>query len=301
MKNISDEKLFKMCREFGSNALKWRQKFAGLLPEVHRRRLYEKKGFASIFEFAKKLCGMSEEQVRLVLNLEKRFENKPALQKLLLDGEASMNKLARVVSIATPENQEELADKVQLLPNRALETFVRDQQNSKAEVTYQDGFFKPESDPKSLHVQICPQQNSDIVKLRLDPEILKELLELQSKEIDVNSLIRKMLDDRRAEIETEKEKIAEEIISAKSAPRRDEKTSRYIPVKIKKILKKEFGTKCSIQTCKKPSQEIHHTQRFALASTHDPRYMAPLCREHHVIAQTIDVKYHRVRLAAMRI
>lgn len=78
----------------------WRQKFLGLLPEVYKRRLYEKKGFGSIFEFAKKLAGVSEEQVRLVLNLEKRFEDKPILKALLVEGTVSVNKLARIVSIA---------------------------------------------------------------------------------------------------------------------------------------------------------------------------------------------------------
>ncbi len=52
---LTDEQLYKKAKFYGRNALLWRQKFIGLLPEVQRRRLYEKKNFGSIFEFAFKL------------------------------------------------------------------------------------------------------------------------------------------------------------------------------------------------------------------------------------------------------
>ena len=38
------EKLYQLCKTFGARTLLWRQKFIGLLPEVNRRKLYEKKG-----------------------------------------------------------------------------------------------------------------------------------------------------------------------------------------------------------------------------------------------------------------
>ncbi|MEK7548212.1 MAG: hypothetical protein AAB540_04925, partial [Patescibacteria group bacterium] len=160
---LTDEKLYELCKEYGVRARLWRQKFIGLLPEVNRRRLYEKKGFSSIFEFAFKLCGLSAEQVRLALNLEKRFEDKPVLKSMLENGETSINKLARVVSIATPENEEELAEKIKILPVRALETLVRDEKYLKnldmsrkfgsTGFKNENGLQKPLFGDKSLHVQ----------------------------------------------------------------------------------------------------------------------------------------------------
>ncbi|OGJ43339.1 hypothetical protein A3I58_03760 [Candidatus Peregrinibacteria bacterium RIFCSPLOWO2_02_FULL_39_10] len=272
--NITDEKLYELCKKFGASALLWRQKFIGLLPEVNRRRLYEKKGFSSIFEFAFKLCGLSAEQVRLTLNLEKRFEDKPVLKKMLEDGEASINKLARVVSIATPENEEELAEKIKVLPTRALETFVRDEKY----LQNPNGSQKPLFGNKSLHVQTLNFEISDDVK--------EELNKLSSKGIDVNKLLRNMLKRRKEKIAETKEKISENIKPT---------SSYYISVKIRKILKEEHGKKCSIATCSKPATTIHHTQRFRLSQTHDPRFLAPLCAEHHAIAHSIDLKYHRAR------
>lgn len=63
---LTDQELYRKAKLYGKNALLWRRKFMGLLPEVERRRLYEKKGFGSVFEFSFKLAGLSEEQVRRV-------------------------------------------------------------------------------------------------------------------------------------------------------------------------------------------------------------------------------------------
>lgn len=263
----------------------WRQKFIGLLPEVNRRCLYEKKGFSSIFEFAAKLCGLSAEQVRLTLNLEKRFEDKPLLKKLLENGEASINKLTRIASIATAENERDLAQKIKVLPKSALETWIRDAKealnhghNIQSSLNT-NGLFKPIFDDKSL-----PGQTSS--PFQIADDVQQEFNELHAKGIDVNTFLRQMLKKRRAEIEQTKQDIAENIEST---------ASRYIPVQIKQILKEEHGEKCSIETCKKPAKEIHHTQRFSLSQNHDPRFLAPLCADHHIIAHSIDLKYRRVR------
>jgi len=271
MPKLTDNELYKRCQQYGKNTLHWRRKFISLLPEVNRRKLYEKKGFASIFEFAKKLCGLSEEQVRRVLNLEERFKDKPALYQALTSGEVSTNKLARIASVATPENEEFWADKVQQLPNRALETFIRD-------IKYENGLVKPKIETKSVHVH----------RLELEPDVEEELLELQGKGIDVNELLREFLEGRKLEIAREKEEL--EKIPAKS---------RYIPLKIRRHLQKEYGTKCSIKYCTKPAATIHHTQRFALSQTHNPKYLAPLCREHHAIAHTIDAKVQNKKRSSL--
>src|SRR4030043_1399160 len=117
LKNLSDKDLYTICKKCGAAALEARRKFAGLLPEVYAREMAErekgrswlkKRGFLSIYEFAAKLAGMSRDQVDLVIRLEKRFEDKPVLRDALVGGNVSANKLARVVSIATSENQHDI-------------------------------------------------------------------------------------------------------------------------------------------------------------------------------------------------
>lgn len=260
---ISDEKLLALCDRFGKRALVWRRKFTGLLPEVNRRRLYERRGCQSIYEFAQKFAGLSKDQVQNVLRLRERFEDKPVLKTLLEEGNVSVNKLARIVSIATPENEEELAEKVKLLPRQALETLVRDERKMK------NGLLEPLFEEKSLHVQT----------FKLSPEVVEKLNRFQEQGQDVNGILLELLEQREEKIEREKERLA-------NKPTR----SRTIPTKVRKILQEEHGRKCSIPTCSKPAAEIHHTQRFALSHSHDPHYLAPLCKQHHQIAHTIDQK-----------
>jgi len=267
---MTDDELYNKAKFYGRNALYWRQKFIGLLPEVERRRLYERKGFGSIFEFAYKLAGLSEQQVRTALNLESRFSELPALKALLVEGKVSINKLVRVQSIATVENERELAEVVQVLSQGALETFVRDEQTLN-----ENGLEKPQIEVKSLRAQDHARA------LELSEEVTEKLLELQKKGLDVNELLLEFLKKREEEITQEKEAICKNLQTAKSS---------YVPARIKKVVQKEHGTKCSIVTCNRPAEELHHTQTFALSKRHDPRYLAPFCKEHHVIAHSINVK-----------
>ncbi len=260
--NMTDQELYEKARLYGQNALLWRQKFTGLLPEVNRRRLHERHGFGSIFEFAYKLAGLSEQQVRTALNLGERFANKPTLKALLENGEVSINKLVRVQSIATTKNEVELAQAVRVLPKSALETLVRDE--------------------RALPGQRIPLQLSGSVQARLT--------ELQSKGIDLDALLTEFLDQREEKIAQEKEAIAENLPAAKS---------HYVPARTKRVVRAENGTKCSIPTCYRPAEELHHTQRFSLARTHDPHYLAPLCKAHHQIAHAIEQKVQTHRQAAI--
>lgn len=278
---MTDEKLYELCKKFGAEALEAKRKFAGLLPEVFRRRLFEKKGYSSIFEFAAKLSGMTKDQVSLVLNLEKKFEDKPVLKEALVSGAVSASKLARVVSIATVENQNELFDAVKVLSTRAVETFVRDARRE--HLQQKDGVFQnrnglcePLFGSKSLRAQTLG------TTLKLDEDVEKKLLEIQEKGIDVNEFLRQALKAREEGIEEKKEKIAEEVAG---------EVERYIPAKVRKVIVEEHGTKCSYPGCARLAQVLHHTQRFALTHVHDPRYIAPLCAAHHEIAHKIDVKF----------
>jgi predicted HTH domain antitoxin len=284
MKNIekvSDIVLYKMCKRWGADALEARRKFAGLLPEIFKRRLYERRGYESIYHFAAKLAGMSHDQVNTVLRLEKRFKNKPALREALTEGKISVNKLARVASIASVENQELLADKIETLSQKAVDVFVQDYKN-------ENGLSKPVFAQKSLRAQT----------LLLDEDIETKLLELQQKGIDINTFLRKALEKREHEIEIEKEKLA----AVQKKEQREKAiigvpASRYVPAKILKIVHEEFGTTCSAPGCSKPSVHLHHQNGFAKTQNHDPRFLKPLCKAHHELAHVGDRRVQQYRLA----
>ncbi len=269
LEHWSDDALLSAAQKYGEEARAWRNKFLGLLPEINRRKLYEQKGFPSIFYFAKVLGGVSEEQVEKVLRLERRFQEMPALHQLLITGEVSISKMDRIASVAEPSNEEFLASQAQILSKNSLDTLVKDIKH--AEVKSSPG-----------RTSALPSITETMqVAVPLQEEVAQELLELREKGIDIDAFIKDALEERKESIEREKEAIATAC---------QETSSRYIPQAVRNMLTKEYGTKCSIDTCTKPSAEIHHTQRFSLARKHNPNYMAPLCKEHHQIAHSIDLK-----------
>lgn len=289
---IYDEELYSRCKHFGEISLKYRWKFLGLLPEVNRRKLYKKKGFESIFHFAAKLAGVSEKQARRVLNLEKSFEDKPALKTLLVDGRVSANKLARVASVATAETATFWARQVKILPKNALETLVRDEKlatQTNRQAAVEDEKSVPGHTRLSENLSFSHMSTITATDLGLSTKTAKKLLELKHRGINIDDLFSTFLEKRELEIAREKE-----ALSASS----ETTNSRYIPSKTRKLLKKEYGEKCSIKTCAKPAEQIHHMQRFSLAKIHDPKFLAPLCREHHVIAHAVDLQFHEFRARA---
>jgi len=304
-KNLSDKDLYLICKKWGAAALVARRKFEGLLPEVYTREMAErengrswlkKRGFFSIYEFAAKLAGMSRDQVDLVLRLEKRLIDKPILREALVNGNISANKLARVVSIATTENQQEILRKVETLSKRALEVFVNDFKN-------QNGLMETKIGNASLpgqtfeldlkqnnnvkNIQKNQNERSPKFDLELDQDVKNELIEMKRKGIDVNQLLRELLRDRKEKMEKKKAEVVEKQICE-----RDDRAiigmpaNRYVPMEVRRIVINEFGNKCSVHGCEKPAENLHHEKIFAIDQCHDPRFLKPLCRGHHELAHT---------------
>jgi hypothetical protein len=261
--------------------------------------------------FAAKLAGISREQVQRVLQLERRLEDLPALHSALTEGKISVNKLARVAVVATKENESELANRIKSLPQKAVEIMMKELQIKSinenqvgifdSENQNQIGFLEPKNGVNSVRAHNFTAYNPQL-KANLDfkiisilsSEIKVKLNELHEKGIDINHLLRESLERRIVEIAQQKEKIVTEQLATVQRGGQPAK-SRYISTKVRQIIRQEFGTKCSIPHCSKPSRILHHTARFALTHSHDPRYIAPLCEGHHALAHAIDVKVQAAR------
>lgn len=261
---LSDSVLLRRAEHFGKQARLWRQKFLGLLPEINKRELFRQKNFDSIFVFAFMLGGVSESQVQSVLRLEKKLEATPVLHALLVEGEVSHHKLDRIASIAKPNNENFLANQVQLLSQRSLDTLVKDEKHDA--------------------LGLCTQTSMSQHNLTLAEDVEHELIQMQQKGIDIDAELRAFLQHRKEEITAAKEVMTE-------SPER--RISRYIPKKTHEALHKEYGTKCAKEGCSRPSVNIHHTARYSLTNSHNLLYLAPLCKAHHEIAHAIDIKVQK--------
>ncbi len=267
----SDEKVLLTAMKYGEEARKWRNRFLGLLPEIQRRKLYEKHGCTSIIEFAKKVGGVSENQVYTALRIDHELVETPTLRELFVSGEVSMHKMERVVAVASLDNEDFLVDQVQLLSKSALDALVKD-------IKYDQ---KKSSDVRKQPLPTVPETTQ--VAVQLDPEVAKELLSLRDSGIDINVELRGFLEQRKGKLEEAKEAMAT------TEESRQTKT-RYIPVRTRKILVQEYGTMCSITNCTKQAEQIHHVRRYSIDPSHDPKYLAPLCKQHHEMAHAVDVR-----------
>lgn len=215
--------------------------------------------------------GVSREQVFLTLNLDQRLTPTPVLKQALLSGEVSINKLTRIVSIATPETQDFWINQSKLLSNRALETLIKD--------------------TKGLHVQTSNHNKTKEIQkveqsdeLQLSSKVKERLLALQNRGLDLSQMLEELLDKREQKIQEQKRSIARQLQEKKPSH------SRYIPKKVINILQKEFGSKCAHSNCTNVSVNTHHQRRFTLDASHDPAYLVPFCKFHHEIAHAIDVR-----------
>ncbi len=298
---MTDPELYALCKKWGAEALEARHKFIGLLPEVNSRSLYERRGYSSIYHFAATLGGVSEQLVNEVLRLEKRFEEMPKLHTALVNGEIGLSKLARIASVVEVKNEGEICEKIRSLSRRAVDVLVKEMKVEIESPTEHNGLFEGKNEAKTL-----AGQNHDFEILSaLSPEVKAKLKELIDKEIDINEIFLNAMAEREKELARQKAEIVKAQnekhlvknvveISKSEVPNSPDAApvvsgkllakSRHIPVKIRNILKMEFGSKCSYPGCHLRAEQIHHEKLFAYFGEHDPRVMKPLCRGHHELA-----------------
>ncbi len=202
---MTDPELYALCKKWGAEALEARRKFIGLLPKVNSRRLYERRGYSSIYHFAAVLGGVSEQLVNDVLRLEKRFEEMPRLHAALVKGEIGLSKLSRIASVVEVRNEGEISEKIRTLSRRAVDVLVKEMKVASEGSTECDGLFERENEAKTL-----AGQNHDFEVLNaLSPEVKMKLNELIEKEIDINAIILGALALRESEIMQQKMEIVE--------------------------------------------------------------------------------------------
>ncbi len=260
---MDDKKLWNLGLSYGKNARTWTKKFVALLPDIAKRGLHKKHGFQSIYEYAAKVGGIGRRTVECVFQIQKHIEDKPALKEML--PKVGVNKIRVIATMATKENQKELAKKVQTMSKPALELYAREQKAPKMEIP-------PGRDFKTLSFQI-------------EPEVELELRKLKEKGETFNDVMKKLL----AMVPKEKEVKPRKVRESKSRPAPAQKR--------REALAKTSG-KCAIDGCNQPATEIHHPKSWAKHKSHDD--LQPLCKDHHELEHqsdsTIDQKFRQHKM-----
>jgi hypothetical protein len=271
---MNDKELYEYCRLTGRKAREWKNRFVAALPEVARRELHRKKGFATVVEFAAKVGGVGKKTVETVFQVEKRLADKPELKKLI--PKVGINKVRIVATLATRENQVELAEKVKTLSKPALELFAREQR-------------APE---------IPPGRKREMLSFAVDEEVALKLRKFKNKlgTVEWNDVMKELL--KAVEEKPKKVRLVKPV----------KKVMRYVPASKQRSL----SDHCVYPGCNKPAEQIHHPQRFSLSKNHEN--LKPLCKAHHELVHNghepqtwnphplsplIDKKFNRYRQEAL--
>ncbi|MDZ4245392.1 MAG: hypothetical protein U1D98_05780, partial [Candidatus Gracilibacteria bacterium] len=120
---------------------------------------------------------------------------------------------------------------------------------------------------------------------QLSENVVQKLNELNAKGFDVNEILEKMLDERCEQVNERENMIADEVVADELAKKVDGKEV------VKRVISERAGTKCEVRGCMRDAKNTHHTIRFGIQSSHDPRYLVRLCKEHHELTHVLDEKY----------
>lgn len=289
-----DKILHEQFSNYGKNAKEWMQKCVLLLPNIEKNRIWKKKGFSSIYEYAAKVAGMSKNKVDDSLRIIHKIEDKPNLMQVAKV--KGLNSVRPVATIATKESEEFWAKKAMEMSMNTLVTYVRDYRSESGSATGLPPNYLNETGrngQKSLdggdnqqQIMLKKIERKKIqVSMKLDPEIVESLKKIKG-DGDWNDAMIKLLKLSKKELQKEQNELTlrearfqEELKAEK--PEAVKSKHRSVPKKIKKYVIKRARSKCEHPNCHKPGKHIHHLEFFSFKKEHDPDKLFYLCEEHH--------------------
>lgn len=282
------------------------------MPEIEKRRIWRKRGFSCIYEYAAKIAGMSREKVDNSLRILKKLEGKPILRKVA--EEKGLNVIRSVLTISNNGGEEFWARKASEMSRHTMETYVREYKKQYGQVQSDQNVLSGQV--KDKQIQICnfrtgpgaisEKSTSDTgaaglidkqtpakikITIDLDPETAEKLAKLKGFG-EWDALMKEL-------IALKEEKLQKELEAEK--PKKVETDSRHVPIKIQRYVMKKTNGLCAFPGCKRRAEILHHTQRFALEKVHDPDRVAALCGAHHAIAHQGLIENEESSVASWRI
>jgi hypothetical protein len=95
-----------------------------ILQEVEESRLFLDLGITSLFQYAVKSLGLSEDVAFNFITVSRKAKQMPILQEAILSGVVSVSKARKVASVLTLENQSDWIEKIKTCSSKTLEREV---------------------------------------------------------------------------------------------------------------------------------------------------------------------------------
>ncbi|MFA6992322.1 MAG: hypothetical protein WC269_03525 [Candidatus Gracilibacteria bacterium] len=271
--------------QLGRERNKITYKLLALLPKIYKQKIYASEGYSTIYEYAGKLAGLPHSVVEKALKLENKLQNKPHLQKAIET--QGIHKVAIVAHLATPENEQMFADKVENMSKSALIELRKELR---------------------METKKWPKEEKQKMKIELDDEMEFLFFKLKNKfgkKLSNKEALRKMLkvleqntlqnfgSSKLTSGAKEQKNTKSIILSKKSRDKFDKKRqndariqtnriTRYIRIVTKQAALEITNGKCAYESCNRPYEIFHHQIPFSQNHTHDS--IVPLCKIHHEFA-----------------
>jgi hypothetical protein len=288
---MTDKQLYNLCQQYGREARKWKNKFIALLPEVYKRRLYRKKGFCSIHEFAAKIAGVSKNVVDQTLRVFEKTKDLPELQSKI--EKHGIHKVRVVSNIANKETDKFWADNVEELSKGALELKVQKIRNSDPGI----GTPKCENPDQQAQIDLF-EQSRDTPNMSTRQRFG---MDLDLETIIQFRLVKQKFEKERGEALCWDDVIkmaAEILLKEKLVREYKQKPSKSRPIPAKK--RREMPKVCEIEGCNKPAEEVHHEEPWSIFKSH--KNIKAVCKGHHELEHQsdspVDVKFRKYKMAA---
>ncbi len=262
-----------------------------ILPDIYESGIYRK--YASdIYKYAGRFGGISGSAVDKRLRLEKHLENKPCLRAAI--EKVGINKVALMATLATPRADAMVADKVLNMNKSALQTLSkelrhkndrvdRDDKNNKE--LYLNDINPCQAAPQNITIELDNEMTFLFLKFKKkskslsNKEAMKRLLEAvdgrdcESGFANRAAAKRRLLNPHFASAH----KFVLKTVTGDNSETEKAHKKRYIKASLKQ---QTLGNgQCQYPNCNKPSEHIHHKNRYSKTKTHNN--LIALCTDHH--------------------
>jgi 5-methylcytosine-specific restriction endonuclease McrA len=241
--------------------------------EVDRNRVFETLGLTSTYAYCVQILGLSEGATFYFISVARKSRVVPELALAIGQGDLTVSKAARVVSVLTPENQEDLIEKASTMTKNEIEKEVAK--------------IAPE---KRKRAQIKPVgDNRERLTVELSGEYmdkLKRVRELESQRTSKAASLEESI-ERVLDAYLEKNDPVEKADRAKPRPSKA-KSSRKLDAKTKNEVMKRDRGECQemvngVQCRSQRWIDIHHINEVQSGGTNEVDNLVTLCRCHHRI------------------
>ncbi len=280
-----------------------------MLPAIERERVWEKKGFSSLAEYAGRLSGMSRGTVSDGLRILRTVENMPDIMKVIEDKGIAI--VRPILTLLTDGNQKFWADKMRAMSQHTLEMYRREWEREQVtgmtiRATMTDSATDTELDifgrraPEERGIVPQPQaieaETIEVTKSASGDEMLREMpreatsqgetfpslnkvIGMELSPLTIDRLTKLKGDDEWDTLMNELLDIREKMLE-QNRPEEKQTESRHIPIEMKRFVIERSRGVCEMGVCAKRYAILHHTQRFASEKTHDPSRIVALCKQH---------------------